>query len=168
MKNILVIGVSRSGKSRFSKKFNNHNHIPIDYFTSSLKHNFKETNIKSDVIIDKESSKNLSLLLSRVIEIIDSKDELFILDSAHLYPKDIIKYINKDKWDVYCLAYPNITVEEKLKEIRKYDDESDWTYNKSDEELKNILSRLIDISKEMEEECKKININFIDTSNKIL
>ena len=168
MKNILIIGVARSGKSRFSKKFKGYNHIPMDYFTSSLKHNFKETNITSNVVIDRESSKNLSLLLSHVMNIMNDTEEKFIIDSAHLYPEDIIKYIDNDKWDIYCLGYPSISVEDKFNEIRKYDTSNDWTYKRNDDELKNIISKLIDISKEMEESCKKLNIKFIDTENNLL
>ena len=164
MKNILVIGVARSGKSRFSKKFDNYNHIPMDYITSSLKHNFKETNITSNVIIDKNSSKKLSLLLSHVINIMNDTDELFLIDSAHLYPEDIYPYIDTNKWDIYCLGYPNTTVEDKFNEIRKYDTDKDWTHKRNDDELKDIISKLIDISKEMKESCERLNINFIDTS----
>lgn len=168
MKSILIIGVARSGKSRFSKKFKGYNHIPLDYFTSSLKHNFKETKITSNPIIDKESSKNLSLLLSRVIDIMNNDKENYIIDSAHLYPEDIIGYIDTNKWDVYCLGYPNISVEKKFNEIRKYDNSNDWTYKRTDEELKSIISKLIIISKEMEKTCNKLNIKFIDTENNLL
>ena len=164
MKNILIIGVARSGKSRYSKKFKEYNHIPMDYFTSSLKHNFKDTGILSNVVIDRDSSKKLSLLLSRVINIMNDTEENFIIDSAHLYPEDIYPYIDTNKWDIYCLGYPNTSVEDKFNEIRKYDNSNDWTYKKSDDELKDIISKLIDISKEMEKTCNKLNIKFIDTS----
>lgn len=38
MKNIFVGGVSKSGKSAFSNKIKNayYNHIPLDYFASSV------------------------------------------------------------------------------------------------------------------------------------
>ena len=45
MKNILICGVAKSGKSYLSKKIcqkYKYNHIPIDYFTSSFKHNYPE------------------------------------------------------------------------------------------------------------------------------
>lgn len=45
MKNILICGVTKSGKSYLSKKIcqkYKYNHIPIDYFTSSFKHNYPE------------------------------------------------------------------------------------------------------------------------------
>ena len=123
MKNIYIGGVAKSGKSRLatelSKKYNM-NHIPMDYFASSFKHNFPTLGITSNPVINEESSKLLSLFLSRFIEIAESMDdEFFILDSAHILPQDIISYLNPEKWDIYFLGYPNITSDEKIKEIKK-------------------------------------------------
>lgn len=45
MINILICRVAKSGKSYLSKKIcqkYKYNHIPIDYFTSSFKHNYPE------------------------------------------------------------------------------------------------------------------------------
>ena len=39
--------------------------------------------------------------MSRFIEIADSNDEEhFIIDSAHILPNDIIKYLDTNKWDI--------------------------------------------------------------------
>lgn len=168
MKNIFIMGVAKSGKSTFAKKLQSegkYNHIPLDYFTSSLKRNFPELNITSDVKINKESSKKLSLLLSRVIEIIDNGSENFIIDSAHILPEDILPYLNLDKWDVYFFGYPSINASEKLKEIRKYETEYDWTYKKSDQELLDIFLYLIDLSKKVKNNIE--GVKFIDTSKGI-
>ena len=169
MKNIFIGGVAKSGKSRLAvhlcKKYNM-NHIPLDYFASSFKHNFPEIGITSDVIIDEESSKQLSLFLSRFIEITELvDDEFFIIDSAHILPNDIIKYLDRDKWDIYYLGYPNTTSKEKEIEIEKYIKDG-WTTKRSKEELLETIDKLISISKDIEEECKSNNIAFIDTSNK--
>ena len=168
MKNIFIAGVARYGKSTLSKKIienKNYNHIPLDYFASSLKHNFPKTKITSNVVIDSTSSKNLALLLSRVIQIINDSDEKFIIDSAHIYPQDIIELLDRDKWDIYYLGYPNISAQEKLELIRKFDTKNDWTFKKSDDELLDILKQLINISHNIQNQCQKLNINFIDTSN---
>lgn len=168
MKNIFIGGVAKSGKSRLavelSKKYGI-NHIPLDYFTSSFKHNFPELGITSNVIIDKESSKLLSLFLSRFIEIVQLQDdEYFILDSAHILPDDIIKYLNPDKWDIYYLGYPNITPEEKLEEVRKYN-LGGWLSKRTEDELIKTFDELINISGNIEKSCKINDIRFIDTSN---
>lgn len=168
MKNIFIGGVAKSGKSRLAtylcEKYNM-NHIPIDYFASSFKHNFPNIGITSNVIINEESSKLLSLFLSRFIEIAESNDdEFFLLDSAHILPQDIIRYLNPEKWDVYYLAYPNITSEDKIQEIKKYTI-GGWTDKKSKKELLDIFNNLITISVNIEKTCMENNINFVDTSN---
>lgn len=170
MKNIFVGGVARSGKSTLSEKLckkGPYNHLPLDYITASLKRNFPECNIKSSVVINDDTSTRLSLLLSTVINIMDDKDEKFIIDSAHIMPKDIVKYLDRDKWDIYFVGYPNIAKEEKFETIRKYDTERDWTSRKTDEELLDIIDKLINISKEIEKQCKELNISFVDTSKDI-
>ena len=169
MKNIFIGGVAKSGKSRLAvhlcKKYNM-NHIPLDYFASSFKHNFPEVGITSNVVIDSESSKKFALFLSRFIEIVESKDdEFFVLDSAHILPEDIIKYLDRDKWDIYYLGYSNITPEEKILEIKKYT-KGGWTNKKTKEELLGIFKILINTSKDIEKICKESNIKYIDTSNK--
>lgn len=158
MKNIFVGGVSKSGESTFSNKIKNvyYNHIPLDYFASSFKRNFPDTNITSNVVVSKTSSKNLSLFLSRVIEIIDSTDEKFIIDSAHILPEDINVYLDRDKWDIYYLGYPNTDKESKVKDIRKYETEEDWTYKKSDEKLLDIFDKLILLSKDEQKMCENL------------
>lgn len=165
MKNILIAGVAKSGKSLFCKKLiekEKYNHIPLDYFTASMKRNFPDWGIKSSVIIN-DTSKKLSTLLNTVTNLIDDTDEKFIIDSAHIMPSDIINNINRDNWDIYFFGYPNINATDKLSEIRKYIKDG-WPIKKDDNELLTILEKLINISKEISNECKKYNIKFIDTS----
>jgi adenylate kinase family enzyme len=170
-KHIFIAGVAKSGKSTFAEKIcanNKYNHIPLDYFASSLKHNFPETKITSNVVIEEPSSSNLALLLSRVMNIMNDKDEPFIIDSAHILPRDIIKYIDKDKWDIYYFGYPNITSQDKFNLLRRFDGNESWTRKRTDEELLNTLTKLVELSKQIEKECKQYNLTFIDTSKDLI
>lgn len=167
MKNLYIGGVARSGKGTLAelikKNCPSYNHISLDYFTASLKENFPETQIKTSVIIG-DSSPKLALLLSKTMDIMNDKEEKFIIDSAHIMPHDILKYIDREKWDIYFLGYPNTTAEEKIKIVLEKDDQKDWTRKKTYEELYYRISNLVRISKEIEEECKQYDIEFIDTS----
>lgn len=170
-KHIFIAGVAKSGKSTLAQKIcnnYNYNHIPLDYFASSLKHNFPETKITSNVIINEESSTNLALLLSRVINIMNDTEEPFIIDSAHILPKDIIQYIDLNKWDIIYLGYPNITPQEKYNLLRKYDKQEDWTRKRTNEVLLSTVEELINLSKEIEKQCDEYNITFIDTSKDLI
>lgn len=166
-KNIFIAGIARSGKSTLSKRLNknkDYNYIPLDYLVSSLKHNFPETQITSKVVIDKISSKKLALLLSRFMMALPSSGEIFILDSAHILPEDLNEIIDREKWDIYYFGYPNISLEEKFTQIRKYEKEKDWTRKRDDEELLRMVKDLIDLSKKVENTCHELDIPFIDTS----
>lgn len=170
-KHIFIAGTAKSGKSTFAEKIcanYKYNHIPLDYFASSLKHNFPDTKITSNVVIQEESSANLALLLSRVMNIMNDKDEPFIIDSAHILPRDIIKYIDRDKWDIYYFGYPNITAQDKFNILRTFDGEESWTRKRTDEELLNTLEKLVTLSKEIEKECLEYKITFIDTSKDLI
>ena len=123
---------------------------------------------EGNVVIDETSSAALALLLSRVMNIMNDKDEPFIIDSAHILPRDIIKYIDRDKWDIYFIGYPNISKFTKFSTIRKYDDKTDWTSRRNDEELLSIIEKLISISKKIQEECEELDIPFIDTSSDMI
>ena len=170
-KHIFIAGTAKSGKSTLAEKIclnNKYNHIPLDYFTSSLKHNFPETKITSNVLINEESSANLALLLSRVINIMNDTEEPFIIDSAHILPKDIIKYIDLNKWDVIYVGYPNIKPQDKFNLLRKHDKQEDWTRKRTDKELMNTVEQLVSLSKEIERQCKEYNLTFIDTSKDLI
>ena len=170
MKNIFIAGAAKSGKSTIAEKIcskGSYNHIPLDYFTASLKRNFPDVGIRSNVLIEGETSPKLALLLSTVFNIIDDTEEKFIIDSAHIMPKDIVKYINRDKWDIIYVGYPNVSAQDKFNLIRKLEHEFSWTHRRSDEELFPMIEQLIENSKEIECQCKELNIRFIDTSGDI-
>lgn len=167
-KNIFIGGVARAGKSTIAEKIsenNIYNHFPVDYIATSFKKHFPECGINDRVIID-DGSINLSLFLSTVIEKIDKTNEKYIIDSAHVMPEDIITYLDKEKWDIYFVGYPNAIPEEKFNIIRKYDSETSWTRHFNDEQMLELTKGLIEISKKIEEQCREYNIRFIDTSTK--
>lgn len=166
MKNILIAGVAKSGKSTLCEMICNKvkiNHIPFDYFTAAMKRNYPEWGIKSNVIIN-DTSEKLCKLINTISSIIDDSEEKFIIDSDHIMPHDIINNINRDNWNIIFIGYPNISVDEKFNDIRKYE-RVGWTAKRADDDLKDTIKQLINISKIIEEECQKYNIKFIDASN---
>ena len=83
-------------------------------------------------------------------------------------PKDVVPYLDREKWDIYFIGYPNISKFNKFATIRKYDDHTDWTSRRSDEELLSIVEKLINISKKIQEQCEELDIPFIDTSSDMI
>ena len=122
MKNLLIAGVAKSGKSTICEKIceeEKYNHIPFDYITASMKRNYPEWGVKSDVIIN-DTSKILCTLFKTITDIINDTDEKFIIDCAHIYPHDIVNKLDLNKWKIIFVGYPNIDVDENMDIAQMY------------------------------------------------
>lgn len=141
-----------------SKKIN-YNHIPLDSIVRGFQNNFPEIGIThNDTIIN--VSKKLAPFINSMIE---DPEQPLLLDTYHLVPEDYIKFINTDKCDIFFVGYPNISPQEKLKEMRTFDKREENRIL-TDSELLENLKKKIDESIYMERECKKYNLPFINTS----
>ena len=58
----------------------------------------------------------------------------------------------------------NISLEEKFRQTRKFDTVYDWTNKTDDEIVKKHIKDYIEISKWLQNECKKYGLPFIDVS----
>lgn len=164
MKHLVIGGPSRSGKTilsmMLSKKL-------IHYKMDSIKRGI-EDNFCNEIRDRKEMSIKMAHLISTIIvesntDSIKNK-EFFVIDTCHLYPKDI--YEKKlENTVIIFLGYPNASIENKLKEIRKYDNSNIWSNTYSDEELKYGIKLGIEYSKLALKECEEYNIKFFDISN---
>ena len=61
------------------------------------------------------------------------------------------------------MGYCDITIEDKIKNIRKYDIDT-WSSKKDDNDLINDTKLDIEYSKEAKKQCEELNIKFFDTS----
>lgn len=165
MKNIILIGASRAGKSSFTKLLNEKIKNLSLIKTDLLRLAFREAIVKNNTIntnILKQNPDYINYILS-YYKFANKYDTEYIkiIDTVDFTPKDSALFENSI---MICLVYPNITPEEVVKNWRKYDTELDWTKNKSDEELIEIAATEIENSKFLQHECKKYNVKFIDTS----
>ena len=87
------------------------------------------------------------------------------LDMYHITPQDYYENINKECCDIYFLGYPNISLEEKFSQIRKFDTLYDWTNKSDDIVVKEHIKDYIEISKWLQNECDKYELPFIDVSD---
>lgn len=94
---------------------------------------------------------------------IQDEEQLLLLDTYHLVPEDYIKFINTDKCAIFFVGYPDISPQEKLKEMRTFDKREENRIL-TDTQLLKKLERHIDESIYLEEECKKYHLPFINTS----
>ncbi len=173
-KQIIIAGVPRVGKSTICHELairGNYEHIEADTLTFAFQNSFPQTGISHTEMWElKETSKPFSKFLSNWTNEIQKSsnckkiDYKVAIDIYHIVPKDFVTYFSNQNCNIYFLAYPNITAEEKVKQIRQFDTIDDWTVTKSNDELLTQIETYIEISKWIQEECKKYNLPFIDVS----
>lgn len=170
-KHIIIAGVPRVGKTTVCSKLAQslkYQHLAMDAIMIAFEEALPKMGIKHtdrwDVV---ETSKQIIKFVARMAQTgnYDKLDYRVAFDLYHITPKDYFENVDKGCCDIYFLGYPNITVEEKLKEIRKFDTQYDWTSKKSDDIIIEYLKDYIDISKWLQEECKKYQLPFVDVSH---
>ena len=165
MKNIILIGASRAGKSTFSKMLNdrlgNVTIIQTDLLRLAFRDAiYKDSKVSTSIVGKDKNYLNYILSYYKYANMYDI-DNVKVVDTVDFEPKDCSLFENSI---AICFGYPNITKEEVVSNWKKYDTELDWTKNKSDEKLLTYAESEIRNSKYLEDESKKHNIRFVDTS----
>ena len=165
MKNIILVGASRAGKSTFTKLLNEKLDNLMIIRTDLLRLAYRDAIYKDDKLstsIVSKTQEYLDYVLSyyKYANMYDV-DYVKIVDTVDFEPKDYKLFENSI---MICLGYPNTTKEEVVSNWRKYDTPLDWTKKKSDEKLLQYASSEIKNSIYLKEECDKYNIKFVDTS----
>ena len=173
-KNILIIGAARSGKTSLAKKFSKelgYNLISIDDIVSGLSA-YPELKIKHNGSTT-ETSKNLAPFLIKYFTELSEGTTFydgikFVIEGTHIDFEEVIPFLQNEKYsekyEIIGLTYNNITEEQMLQNIKKYDTEDDWTYWCSEEELKGNVSYFITKNKFFNQKFKEYNITSYDTS----
>lgn len=163
LKNIYLVGPSRCGKTvaamQLQEKYG-YTHIIMDAVIETMSEIAPQLGIQHGNL-DSEVFRNFLRLYSTNLFKYTRQN---VIDVEVLEPSFARTMINDDESTVIYMGYPSITPQEKLKQIREYDGEFDWTRNLSDEELSELLSKCIETSKKLQEEAKKYGFEFIDTS----
>lgn len=164
MKHIIIAGAARSGKTMLALKLGQEGfvHYKMDSIKRGIDNNFWN-GYKDDW---KKVSPHMAYLIKTIIDdnqsdIVRNK-EFYCIDTCHIYPRDIAKYDLKNTIIVF-MGYCDIDVEDKLKNIRKYDIDT-WSAFKNDEDLINDTKLDIQFSKEAKKQCEELGIKFFDTS----
>ncbi len=162
-KNIIIAGASRSGKTTLSLMLQKKGFTY--YKMDSLKRAIYE------IFTDEDSHdwQKVSPKMAKFINYIINDDSLdtnrdknfYLFDICPLYPQDL-KYINLSNTIVIYLGYRDISIEEELSYMKKYNDNY-WYSNFNDDELKRLIKRNIDFSYKIAKECEKYGIKYYDT-----
>lgn len=161
-KNIIIIGPPRSGKTTLAqqivKELNGYSMISGDNFSSSYI-------VYCRHLKNYEININLPIIQSYYYlrECLRYENTInYVFETSH-YKEDLIKECG-DNFLIIILGYSKLTENDLFNNIRKYDQENDWTYIESDNKLKMYCKSFVEESKEKEQIAKEHNYWYVDTS----
>lgn len=174
MKNILIMGIGRAGKTTLSKmikeKYTNYNLIHSDSLKwAMIRAEDKEEYFRKNVDKQKEFERGeyfQKTLLGLFNSLIGKDTNHYgqVLESGQLHPKIVSEMIDFESTIVICLGLGNYTAEEMLNQCLKYDTEESWTYGLSKEYLLEHAKTWYESNEMLKIECPKYGIKYIDTS----
>ena len=169
-KHIIIAGVPTAGKTTlcsYLAQSLKYQHLTMDAIVKGLEVAFPETGVKhTDCWEFIPTSKQLIAFIKKISST-SNYDKLpyrLAFDMYHITPQEYAENINKECCDIYFLGYPNISLEEKYQQIRKYDTIYDWTCQREENVLKKHIKDYIEISKWFQKECEKYELPFVDVS----
>lgn len=167
MKNIVIFGCPRAGKTTISKRLNeelNYNIISIDSIVTAFAGVYPEMQIRhgGDII---QKAKKFAPFLYQYLDraIWEYTDRNFVLEGWHNLPDYFMPLINRENYVVICLGYPNVDEKDLFKKIRQNDTSHDNTFNVTDEHLKRLIHESKISSQFLEKQCQKWDIPFFET-----
>ncbi len=174
MKNIIIMGIGRAGKTTLSKmikdKYNSYNLIHSDALKwAMIRAKGEEEYYRNNVNKQKEFEhgeyfqRTLLEFYNSLIKK-DANKYGYILESGQLQPKIVREMIDFDNTIVLCLGLGNFKPEDMIKQCITYDTEESWTYKLPREYLLEHAQDWYECNERLKIECPKYGIEYIDTS----
>ncbi|MBE7386118.1 MAG: hypothetical protein F6J95_032610 [Leptolyngbya sp. SIO1E4] len=170
MKNVIIGGVCRAGKSRLANMIFTHTKSTIihaDTLTNFLKNNVPErfsVNFQLDGILKPDPSE---IIIKKLIRNMGKEfDYLKIVESSVITPATVNQHFRGEEYISLFLGYPRVDIPQKLNEIRQaaIDDRYCWSHQYSDQEMLSYIKHFKQLSIEIERDCKQVSLQFIDVS----
>ena len=187
MKNIIIAGPSRAGKSTLARKINeelNYFVISVDKLVAVFQGAYPQLDIRLNWDREKTTA-NLAPFLGHYLGMFSSADghgllpyshgavkgNMFVLEGGYFDFEKILPILKmygieelKDNFLLIGLVQNNKTVNEFVCDFKKYDTEDDWTYNFSDDDLLEISEDAISFGRFMSDHLVKYGFTIYDTS----
>ncbi|MCH5166521.1 MAG: hypothetical protein J1F35_01385 [Erysipelotrichales bacterium] len=174
MKNILIMGIGRAGKTTLSKilkdKYNSYNLIHSDSLKWAMIRAKDQEEYYRENVDEQKEFEHSEYFQRTLLEFMNSlvrKDEKnygYILESGQLHPKIVNEMIDFNNTIVVCLGLGDLSIEEMVELCLEHDTEQDWTYGLSREYLMKHANDWYNANEMLKRECAKNGINYYDTS----
>ena len=186
MKNIIIAGTGRAGKSTMARKIKDElNYFVINH--DKLVAVFGEAYPQLDIRIGngEKSIENIAPFIGHFLGMFSSpdgcglfpytqgslKENYFVMEGWSFDFEQILPILKmygienlKENFVLIGLVLNNKTVDELISDMKKYDTEHDWTYGFDDTDLKKIAEENISYSRSVSDYLAKYGFTIYDTS----
>ncbi|MCL1786929.1 MAG: hypothetical protein FWG38_02980 [Defluviitaleaceae bacterium] len=187
MKNIIIAGSARAGKSTLARKINaelGHFVIGLDKLVATFQEAYPQLNIRLNWNRQKTTA-NLAPFLGHFLGMFASpsgrgllpyshgvvEGNRFVLEGAYFDCEKILPMLNMygmktlaENFALIGLVQNQKTVDDFVSDFKQYDTEDDWTYGFSDEDLREIAKDQLAFGRQMSNELAKHGFTIYDTS----
>ena len=172
--NIIIAGVPRAGKSTvshlLSKKYG-YQHISMDSIIAGFEKCFPETGVNTyQGLSSLETLRVISGKMAPFVRaMLDSSeyDEFepgMVLDMYQLLPEDYDRHIRGANCEIAYFITSDVSPEERFLIQKKYDTEKDYSFYKSDEELREGAECIVEQSIIMRKQCERLGLKYYETA----
>ena len=172
--NIIIAGVPRAGKSTISNllsKQYGYQHVSMDSIIAGFEKCFPETGVSTDQGLSSlDTLRVISVKMAPFVRAMLESGEYdeftpgMVLDMYQLLPEDYDKYIRGANCEIVYFITSDVTPEERFMIQKKYDTEKDYTFYKSDEELREGAEYIVEQSVLMKKQCEKYGLPYYETA----
>ncbi len=172
--NIIIAGVPRAGKSTVSHRLSTqygYQHVSMDSIIAGFERCFPETGVNTYSGLS--SMDTLRMISGKIAPFIRAMldsgeyDEFqpgMVLDIYQLLPEDYMRHIHGANCEIAYFITSDVTPEERFAIQKRYDTEKDYTFYKSDEELREGAAYIVEQSVLMREQCRKYGLPYFETA----
>lgn len=173
-KNIIIVGPSRTGKTKLANLISkelDYNIVRVDNLLIAFMYAYPSLGIDfhlDEALNSKRMSPFVNALLASYNLGQDIKSETnYVLEGVYIDFEEIFKSFDRENFIILGLQYSDISRIDLLKRIRDNDNEFEWTFHDSDEELLKKIDYFLKRNKEFIEMYKKYNIkSYCTTENR--
>ena len=187
LKNIIIVGTSRSGKSTLAKRISdelNYYVISIDKLVAVFQNSYPQLDIRLNWDRDK-TTENIAPFLGHYLGMFSSADGRGLLEYSHgangstrfvmegaYYDFDQIESVlksygieeAKDRFVLIGLIQSKKSAKEFFDDFRKYDTADDWTFGLDDNELRAVAEDAVSFNEDMYKLLSSHGFEVFDTS----
>jgi len=187
LKNIIIAGPGRVGKSTLANKINeelNYFVLGLDKLVATFGGAYPQLDIRLNWDYEK-TRVNIAPFLGHFLGMFSSNDgrgllsyshgavkgNRFVLEGAYFYFEDILPVLKtysieelKDNFLLIGLVQNKKTIDEFINDFKKYDTEDDWTFGFSDDDLRELSEDAVEDSRFMSDYLVKYGFSLYDTS----